>query len=71
MTVFSNSWVRTTEAEILRKLRNAPRPKGSPAKVAKIKHADVFPKRKPGEGGFEMGKKGISKTDKEAETSES
>ena len=53
MTTFTNAWTQDIETQLIKALKNAKHEKGSGKNHPKIRHADYFPKRKPGEGGFD------------------
>lgn len=54
MSTFSKAWHKQLEADIVKALRDTNHPKGSGRDHHKLRHADIFPARKPGEGGFDM-----------------
>jgi len=57
MTTFSRTWCKKIENEIVTSIRNAPHPKGTGKLPEKIDRKKLFPKFKPGTGGFDLFKK--------------
>jgi hypothetical protein len=74
MSVHSKEWVEELKANIVKALRNTPRPKGSPKEVDFVRYSDLFPTYKPGTGRFDMtggkGRKDAGKDRKEEENAE-
>lgn len=66
MISISNYWKQQVELEVLKTLRNAPHEKGSGKIHEKVRAQDHFPKYKPGEGGFTMGKDGKKGSNRDA-----
>lgn len=69
MSTFSRHWERDLKSKLVKSMRQEPNPKGSGKIHPKIRFEDIFPNRKPGEGGFDMsgGKKRNQNADSDDE----